>query len=150
MDQHDWVSLALSILPLVLIVAVLWILVLSGFFEWLGNKSIDRKLGKGQGALWKQAIRDEAIPPGANVMGMRAAMAGTKEPSQRSSIVMPGLLLLLALWFVISSRDLADVVGNMVLVLTSIGLGTFLWVIRRRQIRERRLLRRLLDARDNP
>jgi hypothetical protein len=148
-DRHAWLSLALSLLPLVFLVSVVGILVLSGFFQWLGDKAIDRKLGKGQGALARKAVRDEAIPPGLDVAAWRAALAGTKEPSLRSSTTAPGLLLLLALWFVISSRDLAAVVANMVLVLIMGGLGTFLWVLRRKQIRERRLLIRLLENRDD-
>jgi len=148
MDQEAWVSLGLSVLPVVFLVAVVGILTLSGFFEWLGDKSADRKLGKGQAALVRQALRDESIPPGSNVAAWRSAVGGAKEPSLLSSMTMPALLLILALWFVASSRSLADVVANLVLVLTSVGLGSFIWVTRRRQIRERRLLLSLLDAYD--
>ena len=135
---------------MVFLVSVIGILTLSGFFEWLGGKTADRRLGKGQGALLRQAVRDEAIPPGANVAAWRSELAGTKEPSMLSSMTMPALLLLLALWFGISSRDLAEVLANVVLVLMAIGLGAFFWVIRRRQHRERRLLLRLLAAHDDP
>ena len=146
MDQRAWVSLALSVLPMVFFFSVVGILVISGFFEWFGDKIADRRLGKGQSALWRQALRDEAIPHGADVAALRAALARTKEPSLWPSMVMPALLLLLAIWFVVSSRYVADVVANMVFVLMSVGLGSFTWVIRRRQIRERRLLLRLLGG----
>jgi hypothetical protein len=146
MDQRAWVSLALSVLPMVFFFSVVGILVISGFFDWFGGKIADRSMGKGQSALWRQAIRDEAIPHGADLASWRAALARTKEPSMWPSMVMPALLLLLAISFVISSRDLADVVANMVFVLTSVGFGSFMWVIRRRQIRERRLILRLLDG----
>jgi hypothetical protein len=146
MDQRAWLSLALSVLPLIFFFSVVGILVISGFFDWFGGKIADRSLGKGQSALWRQALREEAIPHRADTAAWRAALVRTKEPSTWPSMVMPALLLLLAIWFVISSRDLADVVANMAFVLMSVGLGSFVFVIRRRQMRERRLIVRLLDG----
>jgi len=151
MEQRDWVTLAMTILPMVLIVSVIGIMALSGLPEWLGDRAADRKMGRGQGALWRQAIRDRAIPAGADVAAWRVALTEMKAPPPLwSSMTMPALLLLLGLWFVISSRDLAEVVSNMVFVLMSVALGTFVWAIRRRQIRERQLLIRLVEGHGDP
>lgn len=134
-----------AVVPLLLVAALLVLTIRSGLFERLGDRAIDRRLGEGQGKLFREALEHGRIPAGGDVRGWRAVLPKS-ERSLFSRLILPGAIFLLALiWSVVGSDSVAEWLVNIVPFFVLIGIVVLVAPHVRRGIRQRQRLREMLD-----
>jgi len=135
--------------PLVILVGLLVLVLRSGAMKRMQDRAVDRRVGPGQGALFRRALEDGVIPPGADVAAWRTELAGNNMPSTRSGWAYLGVMVLVAL-FLLSAAATSDNINeallNLIAALIVLAMGAWIFATFREIIRQRlRLIRLLTD-----
>jgi len=147
-DEYGVGDYVAALGPLVILFGLLALVVRVGVFDRMRDRAVDRRLGRGQGALMRRALEDGVIPPGADVAAWRTDVSNTKVPTMGSVLSYLVVMILVALYllFVAATSDNAhEALLNLIPALIITAFAVWLFAKTRQTVRQRQRLIRLLN-----